>query len=104
MRDVYASYWLTARDKKYGFLNYDKELCDFLSRSVADASALLEVAIGTGYPIADFLQRSGYAIHGVDISPALVERCREINPAIEAKVGDAEHLEFEADSFDATYY
>src|SRR5688572_19952281 len=103
MRDVYASYWLTARDKKYGFLNYDKELCDFLSGSVKDGSSLLEVAIGTGYPIADFLQKAGYAMHGIDISPALVERCLQVNPAIDAKVGDAEHLEFEAESFDAVY-
>jgi SAM-dependent methyltransferase len=103
MRDVYANYWLTARERKYGFLNYDKELCDFLSRSVKEGSSLLEVAIGTGYPVADFLQKSGYAIHGIDISPALVERCRALNPAIVASVGDAEHLEFEAESFDAAY-
>jgi SAM-dependent methyltransferase len=103
MRDVYASYWLTARDKKYGFLDYDRELCDFLSGSVKEGSSMLEVAIGTGYPIADFLQKAGYTIHGIDISPALIERCRQVNPAINAKVGDAEHLDFEAESFDAVY-
>ncbi len=103
MRDVYATYWLTARDKKYGFLNYDKELCSYLARSVEPGGKMLEVAIGTGYPVADFLQKSGYTIHGIDISPALVERCRAVNPHIHAQVGDAEHLDFEAEHFDATY-
>lgn len=103
MRDVYANYWLTARDKKYGFLNYDKQLCSFLARSVEPGGTMLEVAIGTGYPVADFLQKAGYTIHGIDISPALVERCRELNPRIHARVGDAENLDFAAERFDATY-
>ena len=72
-------------------------------RARADAPRLLEVAIGTGYPVADFLARAGYRVHGVDISPALVARCRELNPAIDAVVGDAERLDHPDRSFDATY-
>ena len=64
---------------------------------------MLEVAIGTGYPIADHLQKAGHEVHGIDISPDLVRRCRELNPAIQAKVGDAEHLEYPDATFDATY-
>ncbi len=103
MRDVYGDYWLSARDKKYGFLDYDKELCRFLTESVREGGAMLEVAIGTGYPVADYLQKAGYKMHGVDISPVLVERCRALNPMIEASVGDAEKLEFAGGAFDATY-
>lgn len=103
MRDVYSNYWMDARDQKYGFMEYDKQLCEFLVEAVRPEGALLEVAIGTGYPIADFLQKAGYSIHGIDISPALVERCQELNPKIEAKVGDAENLDFEDEAFDATY-
>lgn len=103
MRDVYANYWLDARDKKYGFMQYDRALCELIGESADPPGPLLEVAIGTGYPIADFLQKAGYEIHGIDISPALIERCKELNPAIDAKVGDAENLAFADNTFGCTY-
>lgn len=107
MRDVYSHYWLRARETKYGFMEYDRLLCDMLSGRLTDRAPeggkLLEVAIGTGYPIADALAKRGFEIHGIDISPALVEKCRATNPAIHAKVGDAEQLEYADGEFDAVY-
>src|SRR5215475_8510508 len=113
MRSVYSGYWLGARDKIYGFMEYDRHLCEYLTAQAShrdgsassrpEALTLLEVAIGTGYPIADHLQKSGHEVHGVDISPELVHRCRELNPAIQAKVGDAENLDYPDATFDATY-
>ena len=103
MRSVYPRYWIGARDKIYGFMPYDRQLCEYVSAQVAGAGTLLEVAIGTGYPIANHLQVAGHDVHGVDISPALVRRCRELNPAILAKVGDAENLDYPDATFDVTY-
>ncbi len=103
MRDVYADYWLQARDKKYGFMQYDRRLCELIGDEVKPEARLLEVAIGTGYPIAGFLSRAGYEVHGIDISPSLIERCRELHPEIDASVGDAEHLDFDDGSFDCVY-
>ncbi|WP_162907596.1 class I SAM-dependent methyltransferase [Allorhizocola rhizosphaerae] len=103
MRDVYADYWLQARDKKYGFMDYDRRLCELVESESKPEARLLEVAIGTGYPIAGFLARAGHKVHGIDISPALIERCRELNPGIEASVGDAENLAFDDGTFDAVY-
>ena len=103
MRSVYSGYWIGARDKIYGFMAYDRQLCDYLSAELANGGTVLEVAIGTGYPIADHLQKAGHEVHGVDISPDLVRRCREINPAIHAEVGDAENLAYPDATFDATY-
>jgi SAM-dependent methyltransferase len=103
MREVYSHYWLRARETKYGFMDYDRLLCDMLSDLAPERGKLLEVAIGTGYPIADALSKRGFEIHGVDISPALIERCHTINPAIHAKVGDADNLEFDDGEFDAAY-
>ena len=77
MRSVYSDYWLGARDSIYGFMPYDRWLCNQLTGAVAASGTLVEVAIGTGYPVADFLAKAGYAVHGVDISPDLVQRCRE---------------------------
>jgi len=103
MREVYSQYWLRARETKYGFMDYDRLLCDMLSEQAPERGKLLEVAIGTGYPIADSLEKRGFEIHGIDISPALIERCRTVNPAIRAKVGDAENLDYADGEFDAAY-
>ena len=103
MSEVYAKSWPTRREKFYGFLEYDKHLCDYVCQHVPKGSRLLEVAIGTSYPIADFLQKAGYVVHGIDISPNLIDECRKLNPNITCKVADAEDLEYEDNYFDATY-
>lgn len=103
MRDVYAHFWLDARDKKYGFMAYDRALCELIGELVSLPGPLLEVAIGTGYPIADFLQKAGFDVHGIDISPTLIDRCKQLNPQIDARVGDAENLAFADERFGATY-
>jgi len=103
MKEVYPKYWITAREKIYGFSEYDKNLCRFISERVPAGEKLLEVAIGTGYPIADFLQKSGYSICGIDISSNLIQKCRHINPDITCTVADVEHLPFADGHFDCTY-
>ena len=102
MRSVYSGYWMGARDKIYGFMAYDRQLCEQVSAQIAGSGTVLEVAIGTGYPIADYLQKAGHDVHGIEIAD-LVRRCRELNPAIQAKVGDAENLEYADGTFDVTY-
>ena len=103
IRDVYSKYWITAREKIYGFLEYDKNLCKYICEQVPSGGKLLEVAIGTGYPFADFFQKAGYSVYGMDISPDLIEKCRQLNPNINCKVGDAEDLDYPDDYFDCTY-
>jgi len=107
IRDIYSKYWLTAREKKYGFSAYDINLCNlllnFTNHIPCNKVKLLEAAIGTGYPFADFFQRKGYSVHGVDISPDLIKKCHTIYPRINAVVGDAELLNYPDDIFDITY-
>ena len=103
MREVYSHYWLRARETKYGFMDYDRRLCEMISGRAPEQGKLLEVAIGTGNPVADTLQKQGFEIHAIDISPALVEKCLATNPAIHAKVGDAENLDYAEGEFDAAY-
>ncbi|MCE7985820.1 MAG: class I SAM-dependent methyltransferase [Caldilinea sp. CFX5] len=103
MKDVYSTYWLTARDEIYGFLPYDRNLCALICERVAKDAALLEVAIGTGYPIADFLQKSGHAVYGVDIAFKLVQKCRAVNAEIATVVGDAEALSYTDNYFPCVY-
>lgn len=104
MRDVYSKGWITAREEIYGFLEYDKNLCKYICEHVnTNAGKLLEVAIGTGYPFGDFFQKAGYSVYGIDISPDLIDKCRQLNPNINCKVGDAEDLDYPDDFFDCVY-
>lgn len=103
MRDIYSNYWITAREKIYGFSEYDKRLCEYICDCAPNGKRILEVAIGTGYPFADFLQKSGYLVYGIDISPALVEKCYALNPNIQCQAGDSENLEFPDQYFELVY-
>lgn len=103
MRDVYSKYWATAREQIYGFLEYDKNLCNYICSHVPKPGKLLEVAIGTGYPFGDFFQKAGYSVYGIDISLDLIKRCQVLNSNIICKVGDAEKLDFPDGYFDCTY-
>jgi len=103
MKEIYPKYWITAREKIYGFSEYDKNVCRYLHDRVPSGEKLLEVAVGTGYPIADFLQKAGYSLYGIDISSALIQKCRQINPDINCVIGDVEHLPYPDGYFSCSY-
>jgi len=103
MRSTYAKYWKNARDNVYGFMDYDKALIDLIKHNVGEGSSILEVAVGTGEPIAKSIVESGYEVSGIDISDLLIEQCKKNNPEIKCKVDDAEKLSFSDAEFDFTY-
>jgi ubiquinone/menaquinone biosynthesis C-methylase UbiE len=103
MKEVYPKYWKTAREEIYGFGDYDKNLCQYLLKRVPPGEEVLEVAIGTGYPIADFLQGAHYPVYGIDISSDLVRQCRRRNPYISCIIGDVEDLPYRSGHFGCTY-
>jgi ubiquinone/menaquinone biosynthesis C-methylase UbiE len=103
MKEVYPKYWKTARKEIYGFGDYDKSLCHYLAERVPPGEKVLEVAIGTGYPIAEFLQAADYPVYGIDISADLVQQCRRQNPYISCTIGDVEDLPYRSGYFGCTY-
>lgn len=104
IRNKYSKRWLSARTNIYGFMDYDKSVLALIGRTCAGAnSRILEVCVGTGYPFADFLCKAGYEVHGIDLSPQLIEECKRINPDICCKVGDAEELDYPDNFFDLVY-
>ena len=68
--------------------------------------SVLDCPCGTGRWWA-VLQRRALRIHGVDLSPAMLDvataRIERIGVPVEVSVGDAERLEFDDDSFDAVF-
>ena len=102
IKTVYADYWIDAREKKYGFKVLDKNLCRIFQERIG-AGKILDVASGTGYPFADYFQKSGYSVHAIDLAPKLVEKCKKDYPLVAAYCGDAQSLPFGGGEFDAVY-
>lgn len=101
MKNVYSKYWFNAREKIYGFSQYDKTLIDLISTKIKGGK-LLDVAVGTGYPFASNL-RTTNVVYGIDISPKLIDKCKLLYPDIICVVGDAEDLPYNNNFFDLVY-
>jgi ubiquinone/menaquinone biosynthesis C-methylase UbiE len=67
---------------------------------VGQNTAIVDVATGPGYVAAEASARGANAI-GVDFSPEMVNKAREIHPQVQFLEGDALDLPFEDCSFDA---
>ena len=78
MKSTYAKCRSRARKDIYGFMEYDRALIDLICGQlpINSKKQLLEVAIGTGEPIAKNLVAMGHDLSGVDISSLLVVQCR----------------------------
>tara|TARA_B100002051_G_C16706071_1_gene623856 strand:+ start:323 stop:1075 length:753 start_codon:yes stop_codon:yes gene_type:complete len=103
MRSSYSKYWKNARKNVYGFMEYDKALITLIDNFSKKFGKILEVAIGTGEPIANNLEKIGYQLYGIDISDRLIDECKKNNKNIKCEVGDAEQLKFANAEFDLTY-
>jgi len=96
IKRFYYKIWIKKR-KRLGFHQYDKDLISYICTLKGN---VLDVAIGDGVPYSESLLNHGYSVSGVDLSPDLVEMVRNKFPDIKVKVGDAENLPFEDNSFD----
>lgn len=101
--DLRISYDAAAADRDRRVKEQFKldERAAFLDRlRVVEAKTLLEIGAGTGQDSV-FFRDEGLDVVAVDLSPAMVERCRD--KGLEAYARDFLHLGFEPESFDAVY-
>lgn len=56
------------------------------------AGSVLDIGCGSGEPIAGFFVRSGYSVHGVDSSPAMIAYCKDRFPDNAWDVADMRSL------------
>ena len=103
MRSTYSKYWKNARKNVYGFMEYDKAFITLIESFSNKLGKILEVAIGTGEPIPNNLQKIGYSVYGIDISDRLIDECKKNNENIRCEVGDAEQLKIANAEFDLIY-
>ena len=72
--NVYSKFW-TETSKAYGLEDGVDSIIEILQQLHGESA--FEVGIGTGWPIADSLLKSGVKMSGCDISSSLVEQTRK---------------------------
>lgn len=70
----------------------DRQLLDRFAASVRDAGPVCDMGCGPGH-VARYLHEQGTEICGIDLSPAMVEQARRLNPGIEFRQGDMQELD-----------
>ena len=89
----------------YGFTEYHSTVLKLLR--IQKNEHVLECGIGTGWPIALELPRSGADIMGVDIAKRILEECKlnfkKENLSVKCCQGDIEELPFRDNCFDKVY-
>jgi SAM-dependent methyltransferase len=65
----------------------DRELLDRFAASVRGVAPACDLGCGPGH-VARYLHEQGVEISGIDLSEAMVEQARRLNPAIEFRRGD----------------
>jgi SAM-dependent methyltransferase len=77
---------------------FDRQLLDRFADSLRGAGLVCDLGCGPGQ-VARYLSDRGVAMCGVDLSPGMVERARELNPGIEFREGDMTALDVPAESW-----
>src|SRR3974377_40377 len=72
----------------------DRQLLDRLAASVPPGGVICDLGCGPGQ-IARYLHERGAQVTGVDLSPQMIERARQLNPGLEFKQGNMLALEVE---------
>jgi SAM-dependent methyltransferase len=73
----------------------DQQLLDRFADSVRGAGLVCDLGCGPGQ-VARYLHERGVAMCGVDLSPGMIERARQLNPGIEFRQGDMKALDVPA--------
>jgi len=93
--DAYAAEFISARSESVGV-----DVVLAWAASLPAAGRVLDLGCGHGVPIARALAERGYVVHGVDISPRLVEAFLRSVPGSTAERGDARSLRPRPAGFD----
>ena len=66
---------------------FDRELLSRFAKAVGGSGELCDMGCGPGH-VAQYLLSLGANVFGLDISPAMVEHARQLNPGIRFQMGD----------------
>lgn len=80
----YSKFW-TEKSKAYGMEDGLDSIIDILKN--LHGKSAFEIGIGTGWPIADMLEKSGLKLAGCDISSSLIMKTKQSYPNMELYAG-----------------
>ena len=104
LSDTQCSYDLVADlyvERIYGELDHKPIDCQLLDRFVERANVIgpaCDMGCGPGH-VARYIHDRGGHVIGIDLSPAMIEHARKLNPGIEFSQGDMRSLEIEDETF-----
>lgn len=90
----YAEQFRDEMDKK----PFDRQMLDWLAEKVGELGVVCDMGCGPGQA-ARYLYDRGVKVCGVDLSPAMIERARGLNPDIPFEQGNMLALSNVADNF-----
>lgn len=104
IKDVYSKYWLTAREKIYGFLEYDKKLLEFIYANSKKSDKILDICCGTGFPFLNELLKNNYKnIFANDIALNLLMKSNINYKPIKYINSNVHNICFKSNTFDCVY-
>ena len=98
--EKYPRQWKVEK-KRHDNQNYNSELIQKIKGK--KNGKILEVGIGDGEPFSEELEKYGFDVYGVDLSPIHIKTVKQKYPNINATVGDAENLDFGNNFFDVVF-
>ena len=103
-RDVVASYDSIAEEYASHYFNelsnkpFDRELLTRFAELIPEGGQICDLGCGPGH-IGRFLSELGVDVLGVDVSPAMIEVARRLNPCLSFERGDMLRLQFRDGGF-----
>ena len=104
LSDLQASYDRVAEEyarRIFDELQYkaiDRQLLDRLAASVPDGGIICDMGCGPGH-VARYLRERGVHVIGIDLSPQMIERARQLNPGLEFRQGNMLALDVEDEAW-----
>jgi SAM-dependent methyltransferase len=75
----------------------DRQLLDRFAAATAGHGKVCDMGCGPGH-VARYLHNAGARAFGLDVSPAMLDQARQLNPGMEFEQGDMLALDLDADS------
>ena len=91
--DAYADHLFTELEQK----PLDRHLLNRFAEAVAGRGLVADLGCGPGH-VAKYLHNKGVTMLGVDISPEMIRRAKEMIPAVDFRVGDMKSLDLPDES------
>ena len=98
--EKYPKQWEVEK-RRHNNQNYNQELIQKIKDKKNGKT--LEVGIGDGEPFSMDLEKYGFNVYGIDLSPLHIKAVKQRYPNINASVGDAENLDFKNNFFDVVF-